>query len=489
MRTRSQLPQVQSGHRRERPLKISSQIDLESIANHARTQHVSSFMASPDLRHLDTLRRIWGHPRVGREEILAFRNRRLRQIVDYASQNVPFYRELFARSGLKARDLRTAEDLRQLPISSAQDFRSLPAEQVLSPRFNAAKLVSRSTSGTSGRPFTVRRGAIEDHLLNFFRLRAEAQYGVRRQDIQAIVAFLSRSHRRNSWPGSLRQKLGLYRRFGVNCLGSAEEILSAIRKIRPDVLNGFAGALAFAGQHASGFEDSPHPRIAITGGETLTAFRRSQIERGFDCRAFSIYGSHEFNVLAFQCPESNRFHTCDDNVVLEVLRDDQPVEPGELGEVVATGLHSHAMPFLRYRLGDVARQGHGLCECGQPFSTLLDVRGRMHDYFRMPDGSLLHPDRLVVPIMENESGWFEQYQLVQEHEDTVVLRVNPSSTPNEGQLRHVEDLARNQLPEGVSFSVELVDHLPPEPSGKQRYCKSLVNPRIDDFDWSDRGVD
>ena len=79
----------------------------------------------------------------------------------------------------------------------------------------------------------------------------------------------------------------------------------------------------------------------------------------------------------------------------------------------------------------------------------------------------------------------DQYQLLQEREDSVVLTVHPSGAPSKAQLRHVEELARKQLPDDVSFSIELVDRVEPEPSGKQRYCKSLVNPMTDDFDWSD----
>lgn len=442
-------------------------------------------MSAPILQHLDTLRRLWNHPQADRDQILVFQKNRLHRMVKYASRNIPYYRNLFDQYGLTANDIHTPEDLTLLPISSAQDFRSRDDTHILSSQVKAEKLVRRSTSGTSGRPFTVRRTTVEEHLINCFRLRAENQYGVRRQDVQARVAFMSSSHRRDTWPGTLRQRLGLYRQFGVNCLGSADEILDAIKRIQPDILNGFAGVLAYAGQHASGFHGAPYPRTAITGGETLTPFRRTHIEDGFDCSVFSIYGSHEFNVLAWQCPESSQYHICDDNVILEVLRDGIPAKPGELGEVVATGLHSYAMPFIRYRLGDIARQGQKICDCGQPFSTLMEVHGRIHDYFRLPDGTMMHPDRIIVPIMESESAWFDQYQLVQESEDMVVLTVHPSSTPSDAQLLQVEKLAQNQLPDSVSFAVKLVDHITQDPSGKQRYCKSLVNPQIEDFDWPD----
>ncbi len=38
--------------------------------------------------------------------------------------------------------------------------------------------------------------------------------------------------------------------------------------------------------------------------------------------------------------------------------------------VVVTALHSFAMPFIRYRLGDLVTRGVDACPCGQSFAVI-----------------------------------------------------------------------------------------------------------------------
>ena len=83
---------------------------------------------------------------------------------------------------------------------------------------------------------------------------------------------------------------------------------------------------------------------------------------------------------------TGEMHLCDDNVIVEVLRDGRRAAVGEAGEVVVTGLHGHAVPYIRYNLGDTADPGDEQCRCGAPFSTLRDLRGRTMDYCLLPGG-------------------------------------------------------------------------------------------------------
>lgn len=434
--------------------------------------------------HLHTLSRIWKHPNRNRDEIIAFRNRKLRSIVTNAYNNVPYYRKLFEASGVRPEHIRTAEDLSLISMTSSQDYRIRPLQEALSRKARPHRMVKRATSGSTGRPFIIRRSPLEDHLLNMFRIRAFRQFGVRVSDKMAQIRLVSPSHDRENILGNIRQRFGIYRDYPLDCLQSISTIIRELRDLKPNVIKGYPAIISHIAHFipAEGKKDI-RPRLLITGGESLVPFRRQLIEKSFGKRVYDIYGSHEFNVLAWECPVTGEYHICDDNVIVEILRNGHPAEIGERGEVVATGLHSYSMPFIRYRLGDVVTKGHEVCPCGHPFSTLKAIQGRMHDYFRMPDGSYMHPDEIVVPVMENESGWFDRYQLVQESENLIVLKVKPFSTPHEEQLQHVRNLAEERLPAGVEFRIHLVRTLSSEGSGKFRFCKSKVSSDCEGIDW------
>ena len=199
-----------------------------------------------------------------------------------------------------------------------------------------------------------------------------------------------------------------------------------------------------------------------------------------------LYGTHELGMIAWQCTKRGGFHVSDDSVIVEVLKDGRPARPGEVGEVVATRLHALAMPFIRYRLGDLVTQGDTPCPCGAPFSTILTVQGRMLDYFPLANGRLFHPYELVMIILDHGTRWIGQYQLTQERRDRVVLRVVPRLSPSPEDIAGLERAARETLGPGIEFQVVLVPEIPLEVTGKFRVSRSLVESAYDGIDWDRR---
>ena len=95
------------------------------------------------------------HPRVGREEIIAFQNKQLCRLIYYAYENVPYYHKLFDRNGIKPNDIQTVSDLSIIPNTSKNDLQSLPVEEVVSRGVDPEHLIDHTTSGSSGEPITI----------------------------------------------------------------------------------------------------------------------------------------------------------------------------------------------------------------------------------------------------------------------------------------------------------------------------------------------
>lgn len=444
----------------------------------------------PRVDVFQTLCALRRHPHADREEILAFQNKQLRRLVAHAYRAVPYYRQLFTRHGLTPRDIQSVADLPAIPVTSKTDLRALPAREVVARGVDPRRLITRRTSGSSGEPFTIRRTWLEDRLLFQFRRRATRAFGVRSTD-RTVNIVLFRPVPPHSLPLPLRlhqildsfhRSFGLYRQLRLNCLLPPRALVAALRDYRPDVLTGFPGVLSQLAQVLDAAElRAIHPRLVIVGAEVLTPLMRQRISAAFSAPVFDCYGSHEFNLIAWECPATDDFHLCDDSVIVEVLKDGRPAAEGEQGEVVGTSLHSFAMPFIRYRLGDVVTKGSETCRCGQPFSTIRNIQGRMLDYFPLPDGRLLHPYEIVLLLINDSVSWVKQYQLTQEQEDHVVLRVVPAHTPSPRQLAAVETSGAALLGAEVKFQVVLVPEIHLEPSGKFRVSRSLVKSEYEGF--------
>ena len=182
--------------------------------------------------------------------------------------------------------------------------------------------------------------------------------------------------------------------------------------------------------------------------------------------------------MAWECRHSGDLHTCDDGVLIEVLVDGRPAEPGERGEVVVTNLHAYAMPFIRYRIGDLATRA-GTCGCGAPFGAIGEVQGRMVDYFPWPGGRLIHPYEIVTHLVWGPDAWLRQYQLVQERRDRVVLYAVTNGPPAPQRLAEVDRAVRPVLGPGVEFELRVVERIPFESTGKLRPSRSLVHSEYD----------
>jgi phenylacetate-CoA ligase len=417
-------------------------------------------------RWLATAGRLARHPRVSREALLRFQTRRLQRLIRHVGTAVPFYRDLYANHGVEVSSVRDATDLDRLPVVTKEALRAAPLGAVLASGADADALVVHRTSGSTGRPFAIRRTLAEERLLRLFRLRAVRQFGARARDRTVFVGEPSLDPRQTHL-GRLRRGLGVQRVETISCFQPVEAIAEQLDRAAPSVVCGYPGTLAHVATRLAALPlPGVRPKLVYTGGEPLHAHYRRRIRTGFGARVFDAYGAHEFDLLAWECLETGLLHVCEDNVIVEVLRNGSPVREGEIGEVVATGLHSFTMPFVRYVTRDIATRGPVPCPCGQPFSTLRAVQGRTPHYVRLRDGRLVHPFELTGPLIVEHGEWIEQHQLIQLSPEEVVLRIAPLGTPPAGSLERLHELGRKLLGASVAFRVELVAALRPGPSGK-----------------------
>jgi phenylacetate-CoA ligase len=373
-------------------------------------------------------------------------------------------------------------------VTKKKDLQVLNVDQITSRETQSDKLISRTTSGSTGEPFTIRRSWAEERLLGLFRLRAMRYFGQKPMDRTASVGLLRTVHPRDiQIPARILTTLGFNRTTRIDSMLPAEKIVQALKEIRPDVVTGFPGVLSLVAQKLiTDPQEKIKPRFVRVNGEVLTPLMRRQINEAFDAPVYNFYASHEFRAIGFECRQTGELHTCDDSVLLEVVKDGQPVGPGERGELVGTALHSFCMPFLRFKLGDIVTKGAEACSCGLPFSTIHSVQGRMVDYFPLPGGRVIHPFEIVLVIFKEALSWLRQYHLLQLREDRILLQVVALKTPTQDQIENLKKALKEFVGAEIEFEIRLVPEIPIEPNGKFRVSRSLVRSVYDGIDWENK---
>ena len=278
-----------------------------------------------------------------------FQGRQLHRLVKHAYESVPYYRRLFEKNGFKPDQLNGLESISRVPISSKIDMLSVEPTDLISRELPIGRLLSRKTSGSTGIPFTVRVTQFERTYLSALRLKTLNRLGFRATDKRTLIRVFDEQYQRNeNLPIMLFRSLGIFRTIPVSGALGLDDIVKILSELKPDIIQGYSGNIYMISIKAQETGKVIRPRMVITGADCLTRGMRRHVELTFQCPVREIYGSHEFDMIAWECPRSGRFHVCEEGVILEVLRDGKPVSPGEQGEAVITALHSFAQPFIRF---------------------------------------------------------------------------------------------------------------------------------------------
>jgi phenylacetate-CoA ligase len=392
---------------------------------------------------------------------------RLRAIVRHAWANSPFYRQKFHDVGLQPDDIRTTADLVHLPPTTKAELQAAPEGVARARGYSDRNTVREATSGSSGRTLQIDHSHSAYDRYFAFAFRHLWDIGYRPWHRVAYTAYDSLLEL--PW-----QRLGLGTRRQVDLRQrDPRAYVEAMLRIRPDVITAYPSILRLVIRSATAAElRQIRPRAIHLHSELLTAGIRAEISQAFGCECFDDYSTFEFHHVAYECRQ-HAYHIAADNVVVEFVRDGQPVQAGQQGELLLTGLTNYAMPLLRYAIGDVGARGTRQCMCGRGFPTMQLLEGRVDDFIVLPSGRCFSP-RMVNPAFENLPGILE-HVLVQEAPDWIVAHLNVREDHQSTTPHLVERALRELFAEHIRLDMHLTTELERGRTGKLRCIVSRVN--------------
>lgn len=139
-------------------------------------------------------------------------------------------------------------------------------------------------------------------------------------------------------------------------------------------------------------------RYIESATEPMIPIYRKIIEDYFNLKVHDMYGCQETNGIAFECSHGH-FHIMQDNVYVEILDENDAIcKIGEWGNVCVTGLHNTLMPFIRYKLNDIARISDHQCLCGNT-NRIIELNGcRFPEIMLFNHHSVFSEGELFYPV-------------------------------------------------------------------------------------------
>ena len=395
---------------------------------------------------------------------------KLQKIMAHAYSNVPFYRSQFDRVGVTPSDLKNASDLLRFPFLTKKDIQE-NQETLLAADYRDKRLFPSWTGGSTGAPikFKYDRHSYECRVAASARadrwsgwdFGAKELYiwGVRPTTDSFVVRCKKKIHQR-----LLRRKvINPYTFSNATLPGYVEEL----NAYKPDIIVAYAGALATLAQFIKerGLRCYSPKAVIVTAEQTFPE-QRELIETVFQAPVFNRYGSREFMIIGMECERHDGFHLNSDNQMIEVLKDGRPVAPGEIGELVITDLNNYAMPFIRYKIGDLGTVAESACPCGRGLPLLKSVNGRIMDALKTRDGRCI--TGLFFTHLMREFEGVRQFRVIQKSYELVEVEIVPGGTFSDGILPRLRLEIVKMMGDGVQVVFSIVKEIKPLPSGKQR---------------------
>ncbi|MBA7664552.1 Phenylacetate-coenzyme A ligase [subsurface metagenome] len=250
-----------------------------------------------------------------------------------------------------------------------------------------------------------------------------------------------------------------------------EEFAQKLVKFKPKAIIAYASAAYLFARFLQHREIKDiRPGAVITQAEKLLQEQRQLIEEIFDCEVFDFYGSREVSAMSAECPQHKGYHISAENVVLEFIKDNKPVPPGETGKILVTDLHNYAMPFIRYENGDLGVPSGEKCSCGRGLPLMHSVEGRITDTLVIGNKFISSPSLTLIfkdlPV--------KQYQLVQETESELTIKIVKTDEYTDNHTEQILKLMQTYVGSNVKLNLQFVSQIPPTKSGKYRFIISKV---------------
>ena len=410
------------------------------------------------------------------EQISELQWKKIKDIIEFAYLNNDFYHNHFDKNDIHPQDINSWDDFLKIPFLTKDDIRS-NANDLISKNYQKENMHHKRTGGSTGVPVHL---YVDNLAMNFKR---------------AAV------HRHNSWAkyhqgmkraalwGDTDKELSFKEKFYLNVYDRTIyldtlkmddaylfEFVKKLKAFQPRSLIGHGHSLYY---FAKFILDNKISGIKFDGiistAETLFDNERKVIEQLFGDVLYDRYGCEELSIIASECEKHEGMHINAEGLYVEVLDSDEN-NPGEL---VITDLVNRGMPFIRYKIGDMATIFEKPCSCGRGLPRLKKVYGRVTDILHTPEGKKISGVSILDTFVIHIKG-FKQVQIIQDKVDYLHFKIIKDTYFSEKTMEALHKTVPEIFGSNMKFKTEFVDKIEKTARGKFQFtiCNIKVEEKI-----------
>jgi phenylacetate-CoA ligase len=397
---------------------------------------------------------------VPRDELEELQNERLRETIRHSFKNSPYYRQVFKDIGIDPRNVKTVEDISELPFTTKNDFAEHYPDGFLAVDRTELDRIQAS-SGTSGEPKIVGYTSQDVQVWREVQARSLYAAGVRSDhSFQQTLPY-------GLFTGGFGKHFGLKElgatEIPVGPVGSRQQLkfLDEWSSESCVLIPSYALYLAEEAEKEGYDPKDTSLENIIIGAEPTTEKMRDEVEAAWDADATNNYGLTEIMGpgVAAECQTGkNGLHVWEDHFYPEIIDPEsgERLPPRSEGELVLTSLTKQGVPMIRYRTGDITALYKEKCECGRTHRRIAYITGRADNLLTVR-GANVYPSEIEEILLDiDELAPHYRIDLWSE-QNLDRIKVTAETTHDlDGDSANVEDVFRNRFESHLSFEVDEV---------------------------------
>lgn len=408
------------------------------------------------------------------EQITELQFTQMLEIVNFARQTVPFYRDKLADFPV----FHTVEQLKQywsaIPVLTRHDLQQAK-EKIFSesPLPSHEPSESMTSTGSTGMPVTVKGNVATQFFWNALTIRDHLWHQHDFNKTYAVIRYTENPAGKpphgaifESWGPATHRFVPTGKCHHLT-ICTAEEEATWLRQVNPHYLNCNPSTLRELTNYFAKHGNIPTNLSMIhTNSEIVEPDLRRLVQSVLNVKLVDTYSARETGYIALQCSEHEHYHVQSENLFVEILNDKNELcKVGEPGRVVVTALHNFASPLIRYEIGDYAVAGE-VCLCGRTLPVIQRVLGRQRNVLKLPDGRKIWPSFTSngIRLMDLFAGG--QFQVIQKSLSDIQINLANISPFTREQEEAMQSQLETVFGHPFKFAFNYLEKIERGPGGK-----------------------
>lgn len=407
-----------------------------------------------------------------KEQVNEYKHQKLREMLDFAYKNVPYYRSIW--KNIKDKNpLADHLNINNWPILEKDVVRNDPT-LFIADGLKQKSLIHIPTSGTSGKPMNF---WFDDYTMSYYHslreYRLKTWFGIEENENwaniggQLICDIKQKKPPFWIWNFTMKQ---LYLSSYHITPENTQSYLDALTKYKIQYIICYVSSIYnLANEAILQKLNVPKLKLIITNAEPLYKHQRETIEQAFGCQVVETYGPCEFSVSASE-DKNGIMYNWPEVGFLEFMSEEGSILQEGKGEILTTGLLNKAMPLIRYRLGDSGV--YSTNKIGDlPYDYFTEITGRTDDMVITEDGKRVGR---LDPVFKSNIQ-IKEAQIIQEDYSVFTIKLVADEGFSDQDIASIENRLKDRVGQKITVNFEIVDRIPRGPNGKFKAVVSLIN--------------